>query len=128
MAASAKEQDILLKGGLIVDGTGGPPYPANLLIRGGIVARITPKPVRTKGVVIDCSQKVVAPGFIDAHSHLDWYVPIKGHDELKYPFLAQGITTVVAGACGMSAAGFREASAWKDGLSDTLSGGLMLKF
>jgi N-acyl-D-amino-acid deacylase len=66
--------------------------------------------------VIDCSSLVVAPGFIDTHSHLDWHVPLKGHDELKYPFLAQGITTLVAGASGLSAAGFRESSTWKDKL------------
>ena len=75
-------------------------------------AHITPA-LRTAGVVIDCAGKVIAPGFIDAHSHLDWHIPIKGHDELKYPFLAQGITTVVAGNCGASAAGFRENSVWK---------------
>ena len=110
---AAKEQDILLKGGLIVDGTGGAAYAANLLIRSGRIHRITPKPVRTTGVVIDCAGRVVAPGFIDAHSHLDWHIPIKGHDELKYPFLAQGITTVVAGNCGSAAAGFRPAAAGK---------------
>jgi N-acyl-D-amino-acid deacylase len=116
MAAAGRDQDILLKGGLVVDGTGAAPYAANLLIRQGKIARITPRPVRTAGVVIDCSSRVVAPGFIDAHSHLDWHVPLKGHDELKYPFLAQGITTLVAGASGLSAAGFRESSTWKEKL------------
>ena len=125
MSAAARDQDILLKGGLVVDGNGGAPYTANLLIRSGTVARITPRPVRTTGVVIDCAGRVVAPGFIDAHSHLDWYIPLKGHDELKYPFLAQGITTVVAGAGGLSAAGFREGSAWKDRISELRSGGLL---
>lgn len=125
MAATVRDQDILLKGGLVVDGSGGAPYIANLLVRAGVVARITPRPVRTKGVVIDCSERVVAPGFIDAHSHMDWHIPIKGHDELKYPFLAQGITTVVAGACGLSAAGFREGSAWKERMADLHSGGLL---
>ena len=116
MAAAGRDQDILLKGGLVVDGSGTAPYTANLLIRSGKIARITPRPVRTTGVVIDCSSRVVAPGFIDAHSHLDWHVPLKGHDELKYPFLAQGITTLVAGASGLSAAGFRESSTWKEKL------------
>ena len=125
MVTTARDQDILLKGGLIVDGSGAAPYSANLLIRSGSVTRIAPRPVRTTGVVIDCSRRVIAPGFIDAHSHLDWYIPIKGHDELKYPFLAQGITTVVAGACGLSAAGYREGSAWRDRISETLSGGLL---
>jgi N-acyl-D-amino-acid deacylase len=110
---AGKEQDIVLKGGLIVDGSGGAPYTGSLLIRSGRIQRMSPRPLRTTGVVINCAGKVVAPGFIDAHSHLDWHIPIKGHDELKYPFLAQGITTVVAGNCGASAAGFRENSTWK---------------
>ena len=117
---TTKNQDILLKGGLIVDGTGGQPYAASLLIRAGRIHRISAKPVRTTGVVIDCTGRVIAPGFIDAHSHLDWHLPIKGHDELKYPFLAQGITTVVAGNCGSAAAGFREATIWKAHVASTL--------
>ncbi len=111
--AASRDQDILLKGGLIVDGTGTAPYPAHLLIRAGKVQRISRKPLRTTGIVIDCAGRVVAPGFIDAHSHLDWHIGIKGHDELKYPFLAQGITTVVGGNCGSSVAGLRAGSIWR---------------
>ncbi len=107
---ASRDPDILLKGGLIVDGSGGAPYTANLLIRAGRVSRISPRALRTTGVVIDCGGMVVAPGFIDAHSHLDWHIPVKGRDDLKLPFLAQGITTVVTGNCGLSAAGFREGS------------------
>jgi N-acyl-D-amino-acid deacylase len=118
--SAGRDQDIVLKGGLIVDGTGEKPQTANLLVRGGKIARISPRPIRTTGVVIDCTGRVVAPGFIDAHSHLDWHIPIKGHDELKYPFLAQGITTVVGGNCGTSAAGFREATIWKSQVENNL--------
>jgi N-acyl-D-amino-acid deacylase len=103
-------QDILLKGGLIVDGTGGKAFHGNLLIRGGKIHRISPRPVRTVGTVIDCSGKVVAPGFIDSCSHMDCCLPLKGREELKWPFMAQGVTTFVGGACGVSAAGFREAT------------------
>jgi N-acyl-D-amino-acid deacylase len=123
--SAGKDPDILLKGGLIVDGSGGAPYTANVLLRSGKVARITPRAVRTTGVTIDCAGRVVAPGFVDAHSHLDWHIPLKGRDELKYPFLAQGITTVVAGNCGLSAAGFREGSAWKDRVSSMLASAAM---
>ena len=112
-ATPAREQDILLKGGLIVDGSGSAPWTGHLLIKGGKIHRLSARPIRTTGVVIDCTGRVIAPGFIDAHSHLDWHLPIKGHDELKYPFLAQGITTVVAGNCGSAAAGFRENSTWR---------------
>ena len=118
-----RDPDILLKGGLIVDGSGTAPYTANLLVRAGTVARISPRAIRTTGVTIECAGRIVAPGFIDAHSHLDWHIPLKGRDELKYPFLAQGITTVVAGNCGLAAAGFREASAWKDRVSPMLAAG-----
>jgi N-acyl-D-amino-acid deacylase len=103
-------QDILLKGGLIVDGTGGKSIHANLLIRGGKIHRISPRAVRTEGTVINCSGKVVAPGFIDSFSHMDCCLPLKGREELKWPFMAQGITTFVGGAGGVSAAGFREAT------------------
>jgi N-acyl-D-amino-acid deacylase len=121
-SSAGKDPDILLKGGLIVDGSGGAPYTANLLIKAGRVGRISPRSIRTTGVVIDCAGKVVAPGFIDAHSHLDWHIPLKGRDELKYPFLAQGITTVIAGNCGLSAAGFRESSPWQVKVSAMLAG------
>ncbi|HTZ52739.1 MAG TPA: D-aminoacylase, partial [Spirochaetia bacterium] len=70
MAATVRDQDILLKGGLVVDGSGSPPFTANVLIRAGKIARISPKAVRTTGVVIDCASRVVAPGFIDVLSHL----------------------------------------------------------
>ena len=119
---SKQGQDIVLKAGLIVDGTGGAPYTANVLIRAGTIRRITTKPVRTTGTVIDCAGRVVAPGFIDAHSHLDWHLPLKGHDELKYPFLAQGITTVVAGNCGIAAAGIRRGSTWRQQIADRPAG------
>jgi N-acyl-D-amino-acid deacylase len=115
-----KDQDIILKGGLIVDGSGGAPYMGNLLIKAGKIHRISARPIRSTGVVIDCAGRVIAPGFIDAHSHLDWHLPIKGHDELKYPFLAQGITTVVTGNCGTAAAGFRENSTWRKNVESTL--------
>jgi N-acyl-D-amino-acid deacylase len=124
--AAGRDQDILLRDGLIVDGSGGAAFAANLLIRSGKIHRISPRPIRTTGVVIDCAGKIVAPGFIDAHSHLDWHIPIKGHDELKYPFLAQGITTVVAGNCGTAAAGLRENSSWKkQAASNLLANGLL---
>ncbi len=124
-ASSGKEQDILLKGGLVVDGTGAAPSPGHLLIRAGRIQRISQRPLRTTGVVIDCAGRVIAPGFIDAHSHLDWHLAIKGHDELKYPFLAQGITTVVGGNCGSSIAGLRADSTWKaQAASSLLSNGL----
>ncbi len=116
--AGRENQDLVLKNGLMVDGTGDKPSVGNLLIRAGRIHRISSKPIRTSGVVIDCSERVVAPGFIDAHSHLDWHLPLKGHEELKYPFLAQGITTVIGGNCGWAPAGLRESSRWREQVAD----------
>jgi N-acyl-D-amino-acid deacylase len=124
-AAAAKDQDVVLKGGLVVDGTGAAPYTAHVLVRAGVVQRISRTPLRTRGVVIDCTGRVVAPGFIDVHSHLDWHIGIKGHDELKYPFLAQGITTVIGGNCGTSAVPLRAGTTWRrEAESSLLANGL----
>lgn len=116
--AGRENQDVVLKSGLIVDGTGDKPVVGNLLIRAGRIHRISARAIRTTGVVIDCSERVVAPGFIDAHSHLDWQLPIKGHDDQKYPLLAQGITTVIGGNCGWTPAGFREGTRWREQVAD----------
>jgi N-acyl-D-amino-acid deacylase len=125
--AGRENQDLVLKGGLIVDGTGAKPVVGNLLIRAGRINRISTRAIRTSGVVIDCSERVVAPGFIDAHSHLDWHLPLKGHDEVKYPFLAQGITTVIGGNCGWSPVGLREGSRWRLQVADNpFSGGQLV--
>ncbi len=124
--AGRESQDLVLKNGLIVDGTGDKPSTGNLLIRAGRVHRISARPIRTTGVVIDCAGRVVAPGFIDAHSHLDWHLPIKGHDALRYPFLAQGITTVIGGNCGWAPAGLREDSRWREQVADNPVGSSQL--
>jgi len=101
-------QELLLTGGLLVDGTGEAPRPAHLLIRAGTIARISERPIRTRGLTIDCAGLVVAPGFIDAHSHLDAVALPRTRDELKQPLAAQGMTTAITGMCGVSAAGIRE--------------------
>src|SRR5262249_45031360 len=53
---------------------------------------------------LDCTRKVIAPGFIDMHSHADWVIPQADHGDTLAPLLEQGITTVVAGNCGCSPA------------------------
>jgi len=103
-----------------VDGTGAVGYPGNVLIREGRIARMGPGQIRWNGLTIDCTGKAVCPGFIDAHSHLDWHLPLRGRDELKLPFTAQGVTSLVAGNCGFSAAGFRESSAHRDRIEDNI--------
>jgi N-acyl-D-amino-acid deacylase len=99
----------LLKNGLIVDGTNRPAYNGSVLISGDKIMEVAKGALDVPGAaVVDCAGKVIAPGFIDAHSHMDWYLPIVGHEELKAPFTAQGITTFVAGNCGYGVAGYRK--------------------
>ncbi len=105
--------ETLLKSGFIIDGTGAGGYQGSLLIKDGVIYRISAGTVRAAATVIECAGKVIAPGFIDVHSHLDWRLPLRGHEDQKWPFIAQGITTLVTGNCGMSAAGFREGTAYR---------------
>ncbi|MDP3937863.1 MAG: amidohydrolase family protein [Deltaproteobacteria bacterium] len=58
----------------------------------------------TAGETIDGRGKVVAPGFIDLHSHSDWVLPDPHHGPVLKPLLEQGITTLVTGNCGFSPA------------------------
>jgi N-acyl-D-amino-acid deacylase len=99
---------ILLKNGFIVDGSGKNGFNGSLLIHGNKIEKISASEINAAAQVIDCEGLVIMPGIIDAHSHMDWYLPIKGHDDLKLPFTAQGITTFIAGQCGYGVAGFRK--------------------
>jgi N-acyl-D-amino-acid deacylase len=110
LPANRNPVPILLKKGLIVDGTGRKGYIGNLLIMGDKIEKIQQGDIAMEGVILDCAGKVVSPGFIDAHSHMDWCLPIEGHEDLKTPFTAQGVTTFVAGNCGYGVAGFRKGS------------------
>lgn len=110
----ASDPRILLKNGLIVDGTGKKGFIGNLLINGNKIEKIQQGEMEIGGKILDCSDKVISPGFIDMHSHMDWYLPIKGHEELKTSFTAQGVTTFVAGNCGYGVAGFKKDSSHKD--------------
>jgi len=103
-------QYTLLKNGFIVDGSGKKGFNGNLLIHDNKIEKISAREITGASPVIDCAGLVIMPGIIDAHSHMDWYLPIKGHDDLKLPFTAQGVTTFMAGQCGYGVAGFRKKS------------------
>jgi len=120
--ASASEPRTLLQNGLIVDGTGKKGEVGDLLIKGTKIEEVSHGPIDVDCETIDCTAKVIAPGFIDVHSHMDWVLPIQGREDMKSPFTAQGCTTFVAGNCGYGAAGFRKDSGHRKRLKPVLFG------
>ncbi|GAA6522286.1 amidohydrolase family protein [Lawsonibacter asaccharolyticus] len=91
--------DLILRGGTVVDGTRSRPYAADVCIRDGRIARITPDAGEEAREVVDVSGLTVAPGFIDIHSHSDACPLLSFQPESK---LFQGITTEITGNCGTS--------------------------
>ncbi|MGH7949015.1 MAG: N-acyl-D-amino-acid deacylase family protein [Candidatus Binataceae bacterium] len=101
------QYDLLVRGGTVVDGTGTPGFHSDLAINAGRIAAIiaaSDAPAAAASREIDATGSVVAPGFIDLHSHSDWIVPIPEHAAILKPFLLQGVTTFVGGNCGFSTA------------------------
>src|SRR5688572_2954947 len=68
-AAQAQTYDVLLRNGRIVDGTGSPWYRGDVAIRGDQIVAVAPRIDGTADRVIDVNGQVIAPGFIDLHSH-----------------------------------------------------------
>jgi N-acyl-D-amino-acid deacylase len=92
---------LLIRGGTLIDGTRAPRYAADLAIRDGRIAAIGNLGKARADAEIDAAGKIVAPGFIDAHTHDDRLLLSAPAME---PKASQGVTTVVAGNCGISLA------------------------
>lgn len=102
--------DLVITNGTVIDGTGGPRFRAHLGIRQGRIAAISSGGHLTGRQTLDAEGLVVAPGFIDVHSHSDWIFPLPDHDQILAPLVLQGITTLVTGHCGFSPAPVTEDS------------------
>ncbi len=99
----------LLKGARIYDGTASDPFVGDVLIKDDRIEKVAPSielPSPSDVKVIDLAGKSVSAGFVDGHSHNDWFA--FRPDAVKYfePFIRQGITTFITGNCGLSATGF----------------------
>ncbi len=90
--------------GEVIDGTGAPRYRADVGVRAGRVAQVSRAGGLRGGRTVDASGQVVAPGFVDIDSHVDWAVAQDGAGPRLERWLRQGVTTVVGGACGFSPA------------------------
>jgi N-acyl-D-amino-acid deacylase len=93
---------VTLSGGRVADGSGNASFIGNVIMAGGLITSVGRE--RAEGEVIDVSGCVVAPGFIDIHSHVDWLLGFEAGTELLAASLEQGITTAVVGNCGLSPA------------------------
>src|SRR5262245_11514337 len=83
--------DVVLKNGTVIDGTGAPRRRADLAIRGDRIVGVGNFPVDSKARVIDASAWIVAPGFIDLHSHSDGGI-VAPRTRANRNFQAQGVT------------------------------------
>jgi N-acyl-D-aspartate/D-glutamate deacylase len=97
--------DLLILRGTIVDGSGSPPMPNDIAIKDGRIAAIGRFPRATAAEVIDAAGLMVAPGFIDVHTHADDIADTPRAEN----FVRMGVTSVVAGNCGGSALDIAEA-------------------
>src|SRR6185295_6536210 len=96
----AQRYDLVVRNATVIDGTRAPRYEADVGVSAGRISRIGK--IKEKGKVdIDASGRIVAPGFIDAHTHDDRLM-LSSPD--MAPKASQGVTTVVAGNCGISLA------------------------
>jgi N-acyl-D-amino-acid deacylase len=96
----SQQYDLIIRNTRIVDGSGAPAFAGDVAVEGervAVVGHVEGKAVRE----LDCAGLVTCPGFIDMHSHADLSM-------LRYPlahnFIMQGVTTVVAGNCGLAPA------------------------
>ncbi len=94
--------DILIKNGSVFDGSGGPPFKADIAIKGDRIVRVARSISGRADRLIEAGGLFVTPGFIDLHTHADdgMYFP---ENRACLNYLKQGVTTIVGGQCGTSA-------------------------
>ena len=94
----AERYDLIVAGGRVLDGTGAPAFAADVAVRGDRIVRVSrqPLPRERAGRVIDAAGKVVAPGFIDLHAHLEPLLQLPAAES----HVRQGVTTALGGPDG----------------------------
>jgi N-acyl-D-amino-acid deacylase len=112
-SAAQTTADILIRNGKIIDGTGNSWYYADVAVKDGKIISIGKKLNVAATKTIDATGLIVAPGFIDVHTHLEG-------DEAKEPlaanFILDGVTTCVTGNCGSSERDIQKYLSWIDSL------------
>jgi N-acyl-D-aspartate/D-glutamate deacylase len=105
--------DLLIVGGTVVDGTGGVPREIDVAVDQGRIVALDPQSEMKARRTIDASGQIVAPGFIDMHSHADLIALAEptAQARLLEAKIRQGVTTIVVGNCGLGVAPTDVASA-----------------
>ena len=112
---------ILFKDALIYDGTGSEPFKGDVLVDNDKIIQVEENiQPEAEWEVVDLKGLSLSSGFIDAHSHNDWFAIKKEPQKYFEPFIRQGITSFVAGNCGLSAVGFESDTKH----TDKIGGGL----
>ncbi len=107
----AADFDVLIRNARVIDGAGNPWYRADIAVKAGRIAAIGRLDNATATRTIDARQRIVAPGFIDVHTHIEGGVEKNPRGD---NFLLDGVTTVITGNCGSSELNL---AAWYDKLS-----------
>jgi N-acyl-D-amino-acid deacylase len=97
--------DLIIRGASVIDGSGSPAFPADVGIAGDKIVVVGSLTEASAAEVVDAAGLVVAPGFIDMHSHADYTLPVLPTADSK---VHQGITLEVVGNCGQSPAPLNE--------------------
>jgi len=114
--------DVVIKGGLVVDGTGTSPRRSDIGIIDGVIAEMPQDLSAEAKAVIDATNKMVTPGFIDVHSHCDLLPFMSG--SIRESRIRQGVTTEIVGQCGLgSAPHFERMEDWRSYLTPILGPG-----
>ncbi|HOW85309.1 MAG TPA: D-aminoacylase [Candidatus Aminicenantes bacterium] len=97
--SKGRDLDLLIAGGTVYDGSGGPPVRADVGVSGGAIREIGRVRRSRAAAVIEADGRAVSPGFIDVHDHTDVGLLVNPRAESA---VRQGVTTLVSGQCGES--------------------------
>ena len=111
---------ILFKNGEIYDGSGSKPFAGDVLVNGDVIEKVAERIDEEADKVVDLAGYQICPGFIDAHSHNDFFYDYEDAEKYFRPFIEQGITTQITGNCSFSVFGADPDTPYRD----KLGGGL----
>jgi len=122
-AAQGPSYDLVIRNGRIVDGSGSPWYRSDVAIRGDTIVRVAPSITDAATRILDAAGQVIAPGFIDIHSHAREGI---FESPAAENYIRQGVTTVIEGPDGSSPLPIAEFLARLDALAKTINIGTMV--